>query len=159
MSFIFNKFMYSIGFSGGGATNTSTDWMDSGVIFKAALVTGYYSQSAVTQNYWSDVAGCEYPTGALGANNYASGGSAIIGRTIAEDGSNPFADYKAGNNTFTALSGNVVVSGVMVYHAAATAAASELVAWLDGSAFPKTANGGDFTIAWNGGTVFRITGG
>lgn len=157
-SLIFNKFMSLIGATGGG-TNTSVHWTDSGVSFKVALITGGYTPNAVTHDYWGTVAQYEFPSGALNANNYVSGGAAITARTITKDGSNAFSDYKAGNNTFTALSGNIVVAGLVVYHDTTNSGTSQLCAYLTGSDFPKTANGGDFTIAWNGGVVFRITGG
>jgi hypothetical protein len=81
---------------------------------------------------------------------------ALSGRAITEDTANDRILFEASNETWTAIGdGSQTVARAVVYRHVTNDADSPLICVLDLTT-PRVLNGGDFTLQFSGGVVFRL---
>lgn len=91
------------------------------------------------------------------ATGYAR--QALTGEVVNEDLANDRAEFDAADVAFGALGNGVndVISAVVLYRFVTVDGDSPLIAYIDTGGFPKTTNGGTFTIQWNAEGILQAT--
>lgn len=129
--------VYPLGLEGilSGAVDLTTHTI------KAALVTSTYVYSAA-HDFYNDVSGVVGTDQTLGTKTVTSG------------------QFGAANSTWTAVAAGSTVRGIVIYRGTGVAATSRLLAFIDtradGAPLSVATDGGNITITWAGGKVFRI---
>lgn len=93
--------------------------------------------------------------GNSGGNTYADGGALTL-----IDPTNGVADANDVTLTGVTNPGSTDYEAVIIYRDGGSAAASELIAWVDNATgLPVTPNGGNITITWDNGAnkIFALT--
>jgi hypothetical protein len=108
---------------------------------KAALVTSTYVYSSA-HDFYNDVSGVVGTDQTLGTKTVTSG------------------QFGAANSTWTAVAAGSTVRGIVIYRDTGVASTSRLLAFIDtradGAPLSIATDGGNITITWAGGLVFRI---
>lgn len=99
----------------------------------------------------SELSGTGYTAGFGGAGRKTLGT-----KSITEDDANNRAEFTAGNLTWTAINAGTAAACILVKEGT-TDADSKLIAYIDTGGFPKTTNGGDFSITWNAEGILQIS--
>ncbi len=84
---------------------------------------------------------------------------ALTTKAVNEDLANDRAEFDADDAAFGALGNgsNDVISAVVLFRFVTNDADSPIVAHIDTGGFPKTTNGGTFTVAWNAEGILQAT--
>ena len=108
---------------------------------KAALVTSTYVYSA-SHDFYNDISGVVGTDQTLGTKTVTSG------------------QFGAANSTWTAVTAGSTVRGIVIYRDTGVSSTSRLLAFIDtrgdGGDIKINTDGGDITITWASGKVFRI---
>jgi hypothetical protein len=129
--------VYQLGLEGflSGAVDLTTHTI------KAALVTSTYVYSA-THDFYNDVSGVVGTDQTLGTKTVTSG------------------QFGAANSTWTSVAAGSTVRGIVIYRDTGVSSTSRLLAFIDtradGAPLSIVTDGGNITIPWPGGKVFKI---
>ena len=129
--------VYPLGLEGilSGAVNITSDTI------KVALVTSAYTYSAA-HDFYNDLAGVVGTDQTLGTKTITSG---YVG---------------AANSTWTAVAAGSTVRAIVCYKDTGDPATSRLLAFIDtrgdGAPISVATDGGNITMTWQNGKVFRI---
>lgn len=108
---------------------------------KVAMVTSTYTYSAA-HDFYDDLSGVVGTDQTLGTKAVTSG------------------IFTAANSTWTAVAGGSTIDALVVYKSTGVAATSQLLAYIDtrqdGTPLDIVTDGGNITITWGNGRVFRI---
>lgn len=106
---------------------------------KAALVLTTYTPDYVNHDFYDDISASVIGTP-----------QTILTKTFAQ------SVFDGDNVTFTAVSG-AEVSYILIYEDSGTPATSDVIGLIDtGTGLPFTPNGGDVTISWETGKIFKL---
>ncbi len=109
---------------------------------KVALISSSYTYSAA-HDFYNDV------------STYVIGTPATLGTKAVSGG-----EFTAANSTFTAVLTGSTVAGLVVYKDTGNAATSQLLAYIcrkaDSVPIVVATTGGDITVAWPSGRVFKV---
>jgi hypothetical protein len=118
------------------------DWDNGSQTYRCLLTTSSYAPNIDTHTMVSDV------TNELSGTGYAR--KDLASRAVTVDNTNDRAGYSANNVTWSSITaGGATAAKCVVYKFNTSDADSPVIACLDIT--PTVLNGGDFTVAWNGG--------
>ena len=99
-----------------------------------------------------ELSGTGYTAGWGGA-----GRKTLASKAIATDTANNRAEFDCADVTWTSIDAGTAAAAIVIKEGGANDTTSRLIAYIDSGGFPKTTNGGDFTIQVNAEGLIHLT--